>query len=99
MLLAAASSTALPVARWGDSALVLLLLPAAGAAYLAGRGTPSLAAAVTAIVAVLAASLPVSFLLPRGAPVGDWMASVLIALLTVVAPWWVGRYRLGSSPR
>lgn len=94
LLLVAATFTALPVARWGDSALVLLLLPAAVASHLVGRRMSSLAAAVVAFAAVFVVSLPVSFLLPGGAPLGDWMTSVLIALLAVVAPWWWGRYRL-----
>jgi signal transduction histidine kinase len=94
VLLIAATATALPLARWGDSALVLIILPAVFAAYLAGRRMPSLVAAVIAIVGVLAVSLPVSVLSPGGAPLGDWMTSVLIALLIVVAPWWIGRYRL-----
>lgn len=93
-LLLAATATALPVARWGDSALVLILIPAALAASLAGRRMPSLTAAVVSISAVLAVSLAVSYLWPGGAPIGDWMTGVLIALLTVVAPWWIGRYRL-----
>lgn len=93
-LLVAATATTLPVARWGDSPLTLILLPAAVAAYLAGRRMPSLLAAVISVSGVLALALPVSFLLPDGVPIGDWMASVVIALLAVVSAWWIGRYRL-----
>ncbi|WP_350348205.1 histidine kinase [Agromyces sp. G08B096] len=92
-LLAAATATTLPVARWGDSAVVLLVVPAAVAGYVAGRRLPTLAPAVLTFTLMLAALLPTSFLLPDGAPLGDWLVSVLIALLAVVAPWWVGRYR------
>ncbi|MRG58351.1 hypothetical protein GE115_00455 [Agromyces sp. CFH 90414] len=94
VLLLLATSVALPLARWGDSALVLALAPAAVAGYLAGRHMTRLVPAVIAFSAVLAGSLPVSYLLPGTSPLGDWMASVLIALLTVVAPWWFGRYRM-----
>lgn len=93
-LLIAASITALPVARWGDSALVLILAPAGVGAYLAGRRMPALAPAVVSFAAIFVLSLPASFLLPGGAPLGDWLVSVVIALLTIVFPWWVGRYRL-----
>lgn len=93
-LLIAATSTALFVARWGDSALVLILAPAAVAGYLAGRRMPALAPAVATFAGVLILTLPVSFVVPGGAPLGDWMASVVIALLAVVSPWWLGRYRL-----
>jgi signal transduction histidine kinase len=94
VLLLFATSIALPLARWGDSALVLALLPAVVAGYLAGRRMAGLVPAVVTFTVVLALSLPVSYLMPGTAPLGDWMASVLIALLTVVAPWWFGRYRL-----
>lgn len=93
-LLILATSVALPLARWGDSALVLALFPAAVAGYLVGRHMVALVPAVITFTAVLAISLPVSYLMPGTAPLGDWMASVLIALLVVVAPWWFGRYRL-----
>ncbi len=93
-LLIAASITALPVARWGDSALVLILAPAGAAAYLSGRRMPALTPAVASFAAIFVLSLPASFLLPGGGPLGDWLASVVIALLTIVFPWWVGRYRL-----
>lgn len=94
VLLLLATSVALPLARWGDSALVLALIPAAVAGYLAGRHMIGLVPAVITFSVVLAVSLPVSYLIPGSAPLGDWMASVLIALLTVVAPWWFGRYRM-----
>lgn len=94
VLLLFATSIALPLARWGDSALVLALIPAAVAGYVAGRRMVGLVPAVITFTAVLVASLPVSYVMPGTAPLGDWMASVLIALLTVVAPWWFGRYRL-----
>lgn len=94
MLLLFATSTALPLVRWGDSALVLALVPAAVAGYLAGRRMIGLVPAVVTFTLVLALSLPVSYLMPGTAPLGDWMASVLVALLTVVAPWWFGRFRL-----
>jgi signal transduction histidine kinase len=93
-LLIAATSTALFVARWGDSALVLILAPAAVAGYLAGRRMSALAPAVATFAGVLILTLPLSFAVPGGAPLGDWMASVVIALLAVVSPWWLGRYRL-----
>lgn len=93
-LLVLATSVALPLARWGDSPLVLALFPAAVAGYLAGRRMAGLVPAVVTFAVVLAVSLPVSFVMPGTAPLGDWMASVLIALLTVVAPWWFGRFRL-----
>ncbi len=93
-LLVAATIVTLPVAKWGDSALVLVLAPAALAAYLAGRRLPALAPAVISLLAALALMLPVSYLTPDGATLGDWMAAVLIALLVVVLPWWAGRYRL-----
>lgn len=94
VLLILATSIALPLARWGDSVLVLALAPAAVAGYLAGRRMTPLLPAVLTFSGVLAISLPVSFLIPGTAPLGDWMASVLIALLTVVAPWWLGRFRM-----
>jgi len=94
LLLTFASATALPVARWGDSALVLMLIPAALIGYLAGRRMLRLAPAVITFAVVLVLALPASYALPDGAPVGDWMAAVLLALLTVVLPWWWGRYRL-----
>ncbi|WP_205789154.1 sensor histidine kinase, partial [Microbacterium sp. CPCC 204701] len=94
VLLLFATSIALPLARWGDSALVLALIPAAVAGYLAGRHLAGLVPAVATFAIVLVASLPISHLMPGTAPLGDWMASVLIALLTVVAPWWFGRYRM-----
>lgn len=94
VLLVLATSVALPLARWGDSPLVLALFPAAVAGYLAGRRMAGLVPAVVTFTVVLAVSLPVSFVMPGTAPLGDWMASVLIALLTVVAPWWFGRFRL-----
>jgi signal transduction histidine kinase len=94
VLLLLATSVALPLARWGDSLLVLALFPAAIAGYLAGRHMTGLVPAVVTFSVVLALSLPGSYLLPGTAPLGDWMASVLIALLTVVAPWWLGRYRM-----
>lgn len=94
LLLLFATSIALPLARWGDSALVLTLFPAATAGYLAGRRMAPLLPAVFTFSVVLAGSLPLSYLVPGSAPLGDWMASVLIALLTVVAPWWFGRYRM-----
>ncbi|MEV5070864.1 hypothetical protein MRBLMI12_002480 [Microbacterium sp. LMI12-1-1.1] len=94
VLLFLATSIALPLARWGDSALVLSLIPAAVAGYLAGRHMVGLVPAVVTFSVVLAVSLPVSYVMPGTAPLGDWMASVLIALLTVVAPWWFGRYRM-----
>lgn len=93
-LLVVATSVALPVAKWGDSPLVLLLFPAALAAYIAGRRLRGLAPAVLSLVATPALMLPVSYLVPEGAPLGDWMSAVLIAFLTVVLPWWAGRYRL-----
>lgn len=93
-LLVLATSVALPLARWGDSPLVLALFPAAVAGYLAGRRMAGLVPAVVTFAVVLAVSLPVSFVMPGTAPLGDWMASALIALLTVVAPWWLGRFRL-----
>ena len=93
-LLVVAASTALPVARWGDSALVLLVVPAALVAYLVGRRMPALAPAVITFVTVLLLNLAASFLVPGGAPLGDWMTSALIMLLAVVLPWWIGRYRL-----
>jgi signal transduction histidine kinase len=94
VLLLVATSIALPLARWGDSALVLALIPAAVAGYLAGRHMVGLVPAVITFSFVLTASLPASYVMPGTAPLGDWMASVLIALLTVVAPWWFGRYRM-----
>ena len=94
VLLLLATSVALPLARWGDSALVLALIPAAVAGYVAGRNMVGLVPAVITFSLVLAVSLPVSYVIPGSAPLGDWMASVLIALLTVVAPWWFGRYRM-----
>jgi signal transduction histidine kinase len=94
VLLLLATSIALPLARWGDSVLVLALIPAAVAGYLAGRHMVGLVPAVITFSVVLAVSLPTSYVLPGTAPLGDWMASVLIALLTVVAPWWFGRYRM-----
>lgn len=94
VLLIVATSTALPVARWGDSPLVLILAPAGIAGYLAGRRTPALVPAVTAFSVVFAFSLPVSFVVPGSAPLGDWMTSVVIALFAIVSPWWLGRYRL-----
>ena len=94
VLLLLATSIALPLARWGDSVLVLALIPAAVAGYLAGRHMAGLVPAVTTFSVVLAVSLPISYVLPGTAPLGDWMASVLIALLIVVAPWWFGRYRM-----
>lgn len=94
VLLIVATSTALPVARWGDSPLVLILVPAGVAAYLVGRRMAALAPAVVAFSMVFAFSLPVSFVVPGSAPLGDWMTSVAIALLTIVSPWWFGRYRL-----
>lgn len=93
-LLFVATTLSLPVARWGDSALVLLLLPAVLAGYVAGRRMRGLAPAVVAILSALALMLPMSYLLPGGAPLGDWMTGSLIALITVVAAWWTGRYRL-----
>jgi signal transduction histidine kinase len=93
-LLILSTSIALPLARWGDSALVLALFPGAIAGYLAGRRMIPLVPAVVTFSVVLALSLPVSYLMPGSAPLGDWMASVLIALLTAVAPWWLGRYRM-----
>lgn len=92
-LLAGGAALALPVARWGDSSLALACLPVAVAGYLAGRRTGALMAEALTLSSVLLLSLPASFLLPGGAPLGDWLVSLLIALLTVVAPWWVGRYR------
>ena len=94
VLLLLATSVALPLARWGDSVLVLALIPAAVAGYLAGRHMAGLIPAVVTFSVVLTVSLPVSYALPGTAPLGDWMASVLIALLIVVAPWWFGRYRM-----
>ena len=94
VLLLLATSVALPLARWGDSLLVLALIPAAVAGYLAGRHMAGLVPAVVTFSVVLAVSLPVSYVVPGTAPLGDWMASVLIALLIVVAPWWFGRYRM-----
>ncbi|MGX9346440.1 sensor histidine kinase [Microbacterium sp. KNMS] len=91
-LLGVAVATSLPVARWGDSAVVLLLLPAAVCAYLAGRRMRSLAAAILTVAAMLVALLPLSIILPGGSA-GDWMAASLITILTVVGPWWIGRYR------
>lgn len=93
-LLVVSASVALPVARWGDSALVLLLFPAALVSYLVGRRMPALAPAVVTFVTVLLLNLLASFLVPGGAPLGDWMTSALIMLLAVVLPWWIGRYRL-----
>lgn len=92
-LLLLATSVALPLARWGDSALVLALFPAAIAGYLAGRHMARLVPAVVTFSLVLLISLPVSYAIPGTAPLGDWMASVLIALLVVIAPWWFGTYR------
>ncbi|RKN66804.1 hypothetical protein D7252_03815 [Microbacterium sp. CGR2] len=94
VLLIVATSTALPMARWGDSPLVLILVPAGVAAYLVGRRMAALAPAVVAFSMVFAFSLPMSFVVPGSAPLGDWMTSVAIALLTIVSPWWFGRYRL-----
>ncbi|MCP2638401.1 histidine kinase [Microbacterium sp. HD4P20] len=94
VLLLLATSVALPLARWGDSALVLALIPAAVAGYLAGRHMVGLVPAVITFSVVLAGSLPVSYLMSGTAPLDDWMASVLIALLTAVAPWWFGRFRM-----
>ena len=94
VLLLLATSIALPLARWGDSPLVLALIPAAVAGYLAGRHMAGLVPAVVTFSVVLTGSLPVSYVMPGTAPLGDWMASVLIALLVVVAPWWFGRYRM-----
>ena len=84
-LLVFATSVALPLARWGDSPLVLALFPAAVAGYLAGRRMAGLLAAVVTFAVVLVVSLPVSFVMPGTAPLGDWMASVLIALLIFTA--------------
>ncbi|WP_309126909.1 histidine kinase [Microbacterium sp.] len=94
VLLFVATSVTLPVARWGDSALVLLLVPSVIAGYIVGRRMRGLSSAVITILTALALMLPVSYLLPGGAPLGDWMTGALIALLTVVAAWWVGRYQL-----
>ncbi len=93
-LLFAASASAFPIARWGDSALVLLVVPAAIAGYRAGRRMTSLAVAVITIAATLLLALPASLLLPGGAPLGDWIVTLVIAVLVVVGPWWGGRYRL-----
>ncbi|MFD5214389.1 sensor histidine kinase [Microbacterium sp. NPDC058345] len=94
VLLFVATVIALPVARWGDSALVLLLVPAVVAGYVVGRRMRGLPPAVITILTALALMLPVSYLLPGGAPLGDWMTGAVIALLTVVVAWWVGRYQL-----
>jgi signal transduction histidine kinase len=92
--LALATAVMLPVARWGDSALALAVIPAALASYWAGRRMHSLAIALTTLGVVMLVSLPVSYALPEGAPLGDWIVSLALVFAWVTLPWWIGRYRL-----
>ncbi|MFD4422604.1 sensor histidine kinase [Agromyces sp. NPDC058484] len=92
--LALATGLMLPVARWGDSTLLLLILPAVAVSYWAGRRMHSLTAALSAIGAVMLVSLPVSYALPGGAPLGDWLVGLVNVFAWVTLPWWIGRYRL-----
>ncbi|WP_139418177.1 sensor histidine kinase [Agromyces laixinhei] len=89
-----ATASMLPVARWGDSTVLLLIVPAAAASYWAGRRMHSLALALSALGFGMLVALPASYTLPGGAPLGDWLVCLGLVFACVTLPWWIGRYRL-----